>query len=231
MSALAEATTSSSTSVLSVASMSSRTDSVSGSYRLRCRASSSLVISAKSHMDRILRLGDLGDDLLGELLHVFDLLRQRLCVGALDVRIAEADDRVGDAAVLEALAAVHVVGVHRDDVDLERLVLLALLLAHRVQPVQQLVEVLVGTAAVHPAVTTSHRTTQGRVGVPADQDRDRLGGCGRLGDRLDVVELAVELELTARGQAAQDVDALVEPLAAPLPRDAPDGIVLGPRRQ
>src|SRR5687767_2934175 len=142
MSALAEATTSSSTSVLRVASMSSRTDSVSGSYRLRCRASSSLVISAKSHMHRILRVGHLGDDLLGELLQMLDLLRQRLGVGTLDVRIAEADDRIGDTAVRQALAAVDVVGVHRDDVDLERLVLLALRLAHRLQPVQQLVEVL-----------------------------------------------------------------------------------------
>ena len=43
------------------------------------------------------------------------------------VRIAEADDHVGDAEVLEAADAVEGVGVERDDVDLERRALAAVL--------------------------------------------------------------------------------------------------------
>src|SRR4051812_34788265 len=51
MLALAEATTSSPACVLTAASMSWRTESVSGSYNASCRARSSLVISVMSHME------------------------------------------------------------------------------------------------------------------------------------------------------------------------------------
>ena len=111
--------------------------------------------------------------------------------------------------------------------DLEGLVQRALLLAVAVQLGQQLVEVLVA-AAVHPAVV-ARRPAQRGVRVPADQDRQRLGrGRRHLGLR-DVVELAVVLEVVPGGQPADDVDALVHPLAALGERNAHQLVVLRPR--
>jgi len=105
--------------------------------------------------------------------------------------------------------------------DLERVVLDALLLADLVEPVEQRLKVLVRAATVHPAIAAYGRPAQRGVGVPADQDRDGLGRRRCLGDRLDVIELAVELELLARRQAAEDVDAFVEALAPAGPTGRP----------
>ena len=111
--------------------------------------------------------------------------------------------------------------------DLERAAP-ALLLAKLLDPPDQPIEFFRVAAAVHPAVRAC-RAPQRRVGVAADQDRDRLcrgGSHLRLGY---VVELAVELEVVAGRQSADDLDALVNSLAALGERDTHQLVVLGPR--
>src|ERR1700761_662114 len=81
--------------------------------------------------------------------------------------------------------------------------------------------------AVHPAVE-ARRATQRGIVVAADQDRDGLGG-GRAHLRLgNVVELAVEFEVFASGEALNDLDAFVHPLAALGEWDANQLVVLRP---
>jgi hypothetical protein len=64
--------------------------------------------------------------------------------------------------------------------------------------------------------------------VAADEQRDRGRGTGALLERLDLVELPGVGEELARGEALEDVHALVHPLAALLPRHAEGVEVLGP---
>lgn len=116
------------------------------------------------------------DHVFGEHLQVADLRFQRLGVGSLDIRDAEADDDVRDAFVLEPLDAIQGVGVGRDDVDLER-TRLALFFAVLLELGDEPVELRRVAATVHPAVGTSG-APQRRVGVAADEDRDRLGETG-----------------------------------------------------
>ena len=102
------------------------------------------------------------------------------------------------------------------------------LLAKLLDPRDESVEFLRVAAAVHPAVGAG-RAAQRRVGVAADQDRNRLRRSGshlRLGN---VIELAVEFEVVAGGQPADDLDALVNSLAALGERDTHQLVVLGPR--
>src|ERR1700731_3325487 len=163
----------------------------------------------------------------GEPLEVADLLVQRFGVGPRDVRQPEAHDHVGDALVLEALDPIDGERVDGDDVDLER-TLSALLLAELLEPRQKPVEFLRRAAAVHPPVAP-RGAAQRRIGMPADQNRDRLrGGRGHLRFR-DFVELAVKLEVVAAGQAADDRDALIHPVAALSERHIHQLVVLGPR--
>ena len=126
-----------------------------------------------------------------------ELLLQRGGVGL--VGVAEADDRVGDALVLEPADAVDGVGVHRDHVDLERLVRGALLLAVLRELREQRVEVVLA-AAVHPAVAQPRGAAQRGVGVAAEQDRHRVGHRAEL-ERRDVVEAAVVFEELAACRA------------------------------
>ena len=170
------------------------------------------------------------DDALGVALEVLDLLLEGLGVGALDVGHPEADDAVGDALVLEALDAVEVVGVVGDDVHLEVVAGVALLLADLGEPGEQPVELLAVAAGVHPAVALEDGAAQGVVDVAADEQRDLLGRRRALLELVDLVELAVVPEELAGREAAQDVHALVHPLAALGPVDAEVGEVLGPRR-
>ena len=118
---------------------------------------------------------------------------------------------------------------------LEVVALVALGLADLGQPREQPVQLLAVAAGVHPAVALDDGAAQGGVAVPADQQRDLLGGRGALLERRERVELAVVAEevllVLGSGQAAQDVHALVHPLAAPRPRDAEGLEVLGPRGQ
>ena len=111
--------------------------------------------------------------------------------------------------------------------DLEVLVGRSLFLAVPVELGQQFVEVF-GTAAVHPAVVAGGPAQCG-IGMPTDQDRDRLGGSRRHLGLGDVVELAVELEVFAGGQAADDLDALVHPFAALGERHTHQLVILRPR--
>src|SRR6516165_261403 len=94
----------------------------------------------------------LRNHLFRELFEIADLGVQWLGVVAHDVGIAEADDRIGDALVLQALDAVGSVGVDGHDVDLERPGA-TLLCANLVEPVDQPVEFGTAAATVHPAVT------------------------------------------------------------------------------
>ena len=94
---------------------------------------------------------------------------------------------------------------------------------------QQRIELFRAAAtAVHPAVIAGG-PAQRDIGVPADQDRDRLGGRRRHLGLGDVVELAVVFEVLAGGQAADDVDALVHPLTALGERHPHQVVVLRPR--
>src|SRR5215217_5529367 len=63
---------------------------------------------------------DLLDDRVGEAAQGGELLVERLGVRTGSVRVAEADDGVGDAGLLQAPDAVRGVGVDRDGVDRER---------------------------------------------------------------------------------------------------------------
>ncbi len=181
--------------------------------------------------DGVAHCEHLGDDRVGVLLEVLDLRLERLGVRALDVGHPEADDAVGDALVLEPLDAVDVVGVVRDHVHLEVVPGVALRLADLGQPREQPVELLAVATGVHPAVALQHRSPQRGVHVTTDEQRHLLGRRGRLLHRGQLVELAVVAEELAAVQAAQDVDALVHPLAAPLPRHPQRDEVLRPRGQ
>src|SRR6478736_5217402 len=196
------------------------------SWRTLVRSRLALLIAQSPRVSSV----DLVDDVLGVPLEMSDLLVQRLRVGALDVGDTEADDAVGDALVLQALDAVDGVGVVRDDVHLEVVAGVALLRADLGEAVEQPVELLAVAAGVHPAVALAYGATQRGVGVAADQQREPLGGAGALLEGVDVVEVAVVLEELTRGQATEDVHALVHPLAALGPVHAHRVEVLGPRR-
>ena len=82
-----------------------------------------------------------------------------------------------------------------------------------------------------PCIQPSLRTARRRAASACPPTSSGIGsvGAGRHLRLRDVVELAVVLEEVARGQAADDVDALVHPLAALGARHAQQFVVLGPR--
>ena len=106
------------------------------------------------------------------------LFVQRLGVGSHDVGDPEADDHVGDALVLQTLDAVDGEAVHRDHVDLERAGL-ALLFAKLLEPARAVGRAPRGRRRRASSRRARGRAPQRRVGVAADQDRDRLGGSGQ----------------------------------------------------
>ena len=88
---------------------------------------------------------------------------------------------------------------------------------------------VVVAAAVDPAVAAHRGPAQRRLGVAADEERQRPARDRALLDAGDVVDLAVVLEPVAGEQAADDVHALVGPLAPPLERHVAHLVVLRPR--
>src|SRR6516225_751714 len=122
-----------------------------------------------------------GDDVVGETAQVVDLRLQGLGVLFDPVGPAEPDDDVGDAELLEPADAVGRVGVGGDHVDLERLVLGAVLLAQDGETVEQAGEVGGVAAAVQPAVTVDSGPLEGGFLMAADQDRH---GTARRGAHL-----------------------------------------------
>src|SRR4051794_25990362 len=104
----------------------------------RITSSASAIASVKA----LVSSSDTRDHVLGVLLEGGDLLLQRPGVRSLDVGRPEADDAVGDALVGQPLHAVGVVGVVRDDVDLEVVAVVALGLADLGQAGQEPVQLL-----------------------------------------------------------------------------------------
>src|SRR5207237_2294637 len=110
-----------------------------------------------------------------------DLLLQGLRVGRRRVRPPEADDRVGDPEVFEAMCAVDRERVERDDVDLERLPLAAVLRAQLVHTSEHPCQFLGVSSGMDPAIAASGGAPQRGFGMAAYEDRDRLRG-----DRTDL---------------------------------------------
>ena len=82
--------------------------------------------------------------------------------------------------------------------------------------------------AVQPAVAQPGGAAQGRVGVAADEDRDRRGRHRGDLDRRQVEDLPVVLEVASGREAAQDGDLLVQALAAGVPVHPEHLVVLAP---
>src|SRR6185436_8829770 len=101
-----------------------------------------------------------------------DLGVEPLGVPTHDVRDPKAHDDVGDPLVLETLDAVDRERVGRNHMDLEGS-RSALFFANLIEPLDQSVEFFRLAAAVHPAVAAGC-PLEGRLGVTADEDRDRF---------------------------------------------------------
>ena len=82
---------------------------------------------------------------------------------------------------------------------------------------------------MHPSVSQASSPLERRFGMATDEYRHRMTGHRRHLHGRDVEDLAVVLEPPIRCQAAHDLDALVHPLSAPLPRHVGEGVILRPR--
>src|SRR5207248_3200615 len=135
---------------------------------------------------------------------------------------------VRDTEVLQPLDAVSRERLRRSRVERERLAFAPVLTTEGVDAVDHRDEIVERAAGSHPTVPDAGGATEVGVGVSADEHRDRLGGDGLHLDGGEVVELAVVLEVAAAGEAAHDLDALVESAAAPFPGQLHDLVVVGP---
>jgi hypothetical protein len=171
-------------------------------------------------------LSERRDHVVGVAPQVVDLLGERRVRHVIGV--AEANDDVRDAEILEHANAVGRVGVQGDHMDLERLPLPPTGTSKLRQTPEIPDQEIMVPSRVHPPVAQARRTTQRRLGVAADQD-----GYRRRRHRTDLdarypIVRPLELEVPAAQQAADDVDHLVHPLAARRPLRPRDGEVLRP---
>ena len=100
--------------------------------------------------------------------------------------------------------------------------------AQRVDALHHVSELGGVAARVDPAVTGARRAPQRDVGVTTDEERYRADRGGTDLAALELQQLTVVFEPTARREAAQDVDHLVHARAAALPRNVHRREVLGP---